>query len=417
MAFMVHDKWENVLFVHYKIPTASRDFELLQKHCPFALDVVTTSAEGCKDKEASSYAWLGLVFLTERNVGAGSVLRGPSRFLHNLLNLPLLITHHGINVRTYVEGDGIFFYSLECDSFLATEGARQLGIPYRYSKITRTFVGGSTMKVQSARLGRFRLDMSEKHLTVVKESEEKEVADAEQKKEPPPGCELSPETSNHQANIVCAVAGAASERELGQTQIAPCTAAACVSATKPSATRRKFAFSPCSPREDTVSTTTPTFGFECEWAVVPESDENHIEAEDLLSTTPWRQDATTLVERYKVYSSGNPMKLTGCLAGRVTHEPWPLQKAELRKLVVHTPSDLTSGTAKGGVADAAAVESTGVETNEGTIQGMLQRLTASRPPDHVCFSPGVGPVSFAILRPYTPGTNADIEKWKAAETK
>ena len=74
--------------------------------------------------EGRQYAWLGLVFLTEVNVGAGMSSFGLDTLLrkNDAIGYDLTVTHHGLNVRTYVNGDGVYFFSLECDSPLAAYG-------------------------------------------------------------------------------------------------------------------------------------------------------------------------------------------------------------------------------------------------------------------------------------------------------
>eukprot|EP00931_Biecheleriopsis_adriatica_P040321 TRINITY_DN23104_c0_g1_i1.p1 TRINITY_DN23104_c0_g1~~TRINITY_DN23104_c0_g1_i1.p1 ORF type:complete len:308 (-),score=55.39 TRINITY_DN23104_c0_g1_i1:61-945(-) len=107
--FMMHDAWENALFVHWPVEPA-----IVAKMLPGGLepDIMDGSA------------WVGLVLLTERGVSSshpwGRVVVPP-------------IDHFGANVRTYVLHNGvpgIFFWSLECSSILASLGARMAGIPY-----------------------------------------------------------------------------------------------------------------------------------------------------------------------------------------------------------------------------------------------------------------------------------------------
>lgn len=107
--FMKHDSWENALFVHWPVDPA-----FLAARLP----------RGLKPDVREGRAWVGLVLLTERGVSA-----------HHWLGRKLVspIDHFGANVRTYVcHGDvpGIFFWSLECSSILASIGARIAGIPY-----------------------------------------------------------------------------------------------------------------------------------------------------------------------------------------------------------------------------------------------------------------------------------------------
>eukprot|EP00932_Pfiesteria_piscicida_P004613 SRR837773.1452.p2 GENE.SRR837773.1452~~SRR837773.1452.p2 ORF type:complete len:242 (-),score=33.46 SRR837773.1452:42-689(-) len=78
------------------------------------------------------FAWIGLVLLTERGVSA-----------YHPLGRRLLkpLDHLGANVRTYVKHNGvpgIFFWSLECSSMLASIGARAAGIPYFPARMWRS---------------------------------------------------------------------------------------------------------------------------------------------------------------------------------------------------------------------------------------------------------------------------------------
>jgi len=107
--FMKHDGWENALFVHWPVDPA-----LVAAQLP----------RGLEPDLLEGSAWVGLVLLTERGVSA-------HHWLGRILVPP--IDHIGANVRTYVRHNGvpgIFFWSLECSSLLASLGARAAGIPY-----------------------------------------------------------------------------------------------------------------------------------------------------------------------------------------------------------------------------------------------------------------------------------------------
>lgn len=114
--FMHHDSWENALFVHWPIE-------------PEAL--ATLLPRGLEPDILDGSAWVGLVLLTERGVSAyASVLR----------HIMSPIDHFGANVRTYVKRrgvPGIYFFSLECTSVLASLGARLCGIPYCPARMWR----------------------------------------------------------------------------------------------------------------------------------------------------------------------------------------------------------------------------------------------------------------------------------------
>ena len=146
---MVHEKWSNVLFLHWIVPKHLED--ILKCHTsPFLLD-----------RFDDGNAYIGLILLTEENVGPSI-----GRFKWTC------VTHHGINVRTYVQGvdrgedrennnddddddndnnkenndndtknrkqqRGIHFSSLECDDEFTSYGANYFGMPYQVAKMTR----------------------------------------------------------------------------------------------------------------------------------------------------------------------------------------------------------------------------------------------------------------------------------------
>lgn len=133
---MIHDRWEDVLFLHWGVPPGSAiDQTLAADAAPFVLDRYDGSA------------WIGLVLLTERNVGPSICRRRWT-----------CVTHHGINVRTYVTGGvarssstaaaaadeatsapgGIHFTSLECDDAFTAFGANFFGMPYKVARMERS---------------------------------------------------------------------------------------------------------------------------------------------------------------------------------------------------------------------------------------------------------------------------------------
>ncbi|CAE7523278.1 yqjF [Symbiodinium natans] len=114
--FMMHDAWENALFVHWPVAP-----EVVAKLLP----------RGLEPDILEGSAWVGLVLLTERGVSAAHPLGR---------TLVRPIDHLGANIRTYVRHNdvpGIFFWSLECSSILASLGARLAGIPYYPASMER----------------------------------------------------------------------------------------------------------------------------------------------------------------------------------------------------------------------------------------------------------------------------------------
>eukprot|EP00435_Cladocopium_sp_Y103_P071652 s935_g38.t1 len=135
--FMMHDAWENALFVHWPVPP-ERLAEMLPRR-------------GLEPDIMDGSAWVGLVLLTERGVSSshplGRVLVPPIDHLGaNIRDFSALEGSDFIGCRyleqgTYVRRSGvpgIFFWSLECSSTLASIGARAAGIPYFPASMSRS---------------------------------------------------------------------------------------------------------------------------------------------------------------------------------------------------------------------------------------------------------------------------------------
>jgi len=105
----MHQRWEALLFLHWRLPAAR-----IQETLPRGLTVDTFDGE--------TYLGLSPFFMRDvRPVGLPAV--------------PWLSHFQELNVRTYVFDEhgvpGIWFYSLDCDQPLAVAGARALtGLPY-----------------------------------------------------------------------------------------------------------------------------------------------------------------------------------------------------------------------------------------------------------------------------------------------
>lgn len=120
---MHHGHWDDALFVHYPVDVAA-----LQRRLPPGLLV----------DEHDGVAYVSIVALTE-----AAIAPWPPRVPFWLVQW-LGLSHHAVNVRTYVRpcsGDGppgIFFFSLDCSGLLPTLGARALfNLPYRYASMKR----------------------------------------------------------------------------------------------------------------------------------------------------------------------------------------------------------------------------------------------------------------------------------------
>lgn len=127
---VMHQRWENLLFLHWDIGP-----ELIQDTLPAGLHADVFEGR----------AWLGIVPFAMRRVRpAGLPAFGP---VSNFLEL---------NVRTYVHDEhgipGVWFYSLDCNQPLAVLIARIFfGLPYRHAAMQADF--GSVIDYRSLRRG------------------------------------------------------------------------------------------------------------------------------------------------------------------------------------------------------------------------------------------------------------------------
>jgi uncharacterized protein YqjF (DUF2071 family) len=131
MEFMHHERWQDALFLHYEA-----DAIQLQNLLPPGLVVDTF-----EDK-----AYVGVVALSE--IGITPAIWFLPCWLKRLLSL----SHHAVNVRTYVrpeyangvsdeEAAGIYFFTLDCSHVLPAIGARLLfNLPYRLANMMRRLV-------------------------------------------------------------------------------------------------------------------------------------------------------------------------------------------------------------------------------------------------------------------------------------
>jgi uncharacterized protein YqjF (DUF2071 family) len=123
---VMHQRWENLLFLHWSV-----ERDVIQRTLPPGLHTDTFAGQ----------AWLGIVPFAMRGVRpAGLPAVGP---ISNFLEL---------NVRTYVYDDrgvpGVWFYSLDCNQPLAVLIAQKLfRLPYRHAKMRANF--GTTIDYRS----------------------------------------------------------------------------------------------------------------------------------------------------------------------------------------------------------------------------------------------------------------------------
>ncbi|MCI0629669.1 MAG: DUF2071 domain-containing protein [Phycisphaerales bacterium] len=123
-------RWLSLLFAHWPVPV-----EMVRDLIPSKLEVDTFPAVPGDRK-----AWIGLVPFTMR-----SVLPWMIPGVWGLSDVPGLSAFHECNVRTYVtyRGEpGVWFFSLDAASRLATWGARTFWqLPYFHSRIKLTREG------------------------------------------------------------------------------------------------------------------------------------------------------------------------------------------------------------------------------------------------------------------------------------
>lgn len=330
--FMTHDRWANALFLHWKVPP---HLESVLQGCtaPFLLD------RYFEDNDGDGSVYIGLILLTEQNVGPSI---GRTSWT--------TVTHHGVNVRTYIRHDktqqqqqyfppGIHFSSLECDDELTSFGANQFGMPYKMACIERTFV----------------------------------VADDTDKGEPVVASSTSSAGVDHRTcskyNDKIQKFRLKSQRlEAGQPSLWRILSSFIGSMFQKAESLHasKFASAIKSTEDCIITTATqPTFSVDCSWSVVtgkPESETTY----DNHKFAHW------VVERYYVCTQ----KYGLLWNGRVEHEPWPLRRVELDRLIL-----------------------SGVDAYEPSQMRPVLEHMANHRPDSVLFSPGVGPVQFNMLRP------------------
>ncbi|MFV0443396.1 MAG: YqjF family protein [Planctomycetaceae bacterium] len=110
-------RWEHLLFLHWRF-----DRESIQSRLPAGLTADTYDGA----------AWLGVVPFFMRNIR----IRG-------LPPIPTATNFLELNLRTYVHDDrgvpGVWFFSLDANSWLTVQGARSwFGLPYHHARIHTT---------------------------------------------------------------------------------------------------------------------------------------------------------------------------------------------------------------------------------------------------------------------------------------
>lgn len=342
--FMVHDRWSNVLFLHWRVPP---DHEpLLQSHCGnFVLD-----------RTPDGSAWIGLVLLTERNVGPAPRL---------LRSFATCVTHHGVNVRTYVRGvrgredertRGIHFSSLECDDRLTAFGANIFGMPYKVASIQRRHTLGlwensaEVADVESA-------EQRNQKIQQMPASERDELVDTNGTSYK---MHLSSVRTSEGSSLFDLLLNALFHSNLAKLHG---TELHFINSQPERAMKEVrdpiLNGSLCG---DSVEEKQTTFSVECEWERCPKSQPSAADTELIKF----------LVERYFVYTR----KYWLNWRGMVEHQPWPVERARLLSRTI-----------------------SGIECYQPKQMQPLISYMGRAEPDSVLFSPGVGPIEFNMLRP------------------
>mmetsp|Transcript_2648 Transcript_2648/g.3953 ORF Transcript_2648/g.3953 Transcript_2648/m.3953 type:complete len:346 (+) Transcript_2648:283-1320(+) len=316
--FMKHDKWSNVLFLHWRVPKELES--LLKDHTsPFQLD-----------RTPDGSAWIGLVLLTEQNVG-------PTLFRTS----GTCVTHHGLNVRTYLQGyqnkpDGICFASLECDDRFTAFGANYFGMPYKVAKMQRSFYPKKKF-------------LSETDIDTKLSA--RQVDDSACQSKFAKGFSFESFRLKQQRNLPLQMLKSClsfTKEGLHSTIVAKHVDSEELS--------KKSKLLKSQSKDDS------SFSVECEWEI---SEQENDATQDPL--------AQFFVERYVVYTK----KYGRNWYGQVQHEAWPVQDATLRRPLSMSNIDSYEPAA---------------------LQPLLQHMSGTAP-DSVLYSHGVGPILFQMLQP------------------
>src|SRR5437868_6240355 len=134
--WMMTQRWHDLLFAHWPV-----DQEIVRSRLPTALRPFLDTYQG--------KAWVGVIPFWMSKVR----LRG-------LPPMPGASTFAEMNCRTYVtvEGKpGVYFFSLDAESWLAVYGARMgFGLSYFYAKMSAKGRGGAEIEYASRRMQRPR---------------------------------------------------------------------------------------------------------------------------------------------------------------------------------------------------------------------------------------------------------------------
>lgn len=353
--FMRHDRWANVLFLHWKVPAGPLQDCLQQHVAPFVLD--RTTADNDDNNDGGGTVWIGLILLTEQNVGISWLPRvAPFN----------AFTHHGVNVRTYVQtlddkGDknaGIHFASLECDHRFVSHMATYFGMPYQLATMSRQYWYDD--KKDETRCTRNDNDNTGATLSSMDEITTENADNVACL----PSTRLrkfrivSQRTNQRNSLWHVLAAGIWEKLPWHRTKLLLTNNGDKEQGNNKSSTKSGV---------DNVQTSRTTtmcskaFTVECEWERCA-ADQRAVPDADL---------ATFLVERYHAYT----YKYGHRLVGQVEHAPWPVEAA---KVITLNISNIDAYQPK-------------------HLQPIIKYM-ASHAPDSVLYSPGVGPIDFRMLQ-------------------
>ena len=378
--FMVHDRWANVLFLHWRVPP---DLEpVLQQDCgPFLLD-----------RTPDGSTWIGLVLLTEQNVGVPYFFR----------NWFPTVTHHGANIRTYVKGmnvrghhtaandgssssfpKGIHFSSLECDDRFTSFGANWFGMPYRVARMSRCFEYDDD-DTEGTTTTSDLLSVREQDgcACIYDKGERRYIRKYRFTSERMPNKSNSMLLSLLFHLVRSLLVFHRRLCPLHNTELRPMMKSS-PPEQKHRTTRDVGSSSSSSSNNNNNSNNEETparssFSIECEWerpaAVQQQQRENVVPANDEDNPPSSAALSRFLVERYSVYTTAYGLHWRG----QVTHAPWQLvEPVRLTKFSFHNGSHCYY---------------------EPQAMRPLLRYMDSCRPDSVLFSEGVGPIHFEMLR-------------------
>ena len=294
------------------------------------------------DRGPDGSVWIGLILLTEQNVGLS--------FLPRIAPWNSF-THHGVNVRTYVKGppshpkpqntnssqndndhdgyshnedmNGIHFASLECDHRFVSHMANCFGMPYRVATMFRSYelktTARATTKMADENDSAVEAQIHKFRLVSKRSRDSNSILHVLFSK-------LWDKIPLHTTKLLEHGSQTSSNAATAQVQ---------------------------NKKEE------PTFTVECEW-------------ERTFEPVVKSELATFLVERYHAYT----YKYGTRLRGTIKHEPWPVELAKLKRLSIQN-----------------------VACYEPQKMQPVIDFMASHSPESILFSPGVDPIDFEMLQP------------------